>query len=234
MTSPRWSGCRNQSPTGFSSSASNRSSVQPAFSSDGGRAWHTTGAFAPPAHTLGFQCTSTSMPRMPRRSWSTSDTCWLLSLFDSDGGLFDAVLKELCVPTHMASRSGSASPRRCCSSRACPSQLDSWAATACSVCPCACCVCASTLVVVLSTNTHTRPDGSGDWPGGHGGSPAAAAAGAVTVIAPSSPSRTPTESARERRCISGVSPPMAIRPSESDITGISRARSPRLRCRLDG
>src|SRR5436190_8518385 len=111
------------------------------------------------------------MPRTPIESWSTREMCWLLSVFDSDGGELAIVLKELCVPTHSASVHGSASPRRCCSSSACVSH-GSWAAGE----P----VIAFMLVAVLSAKTHTNPEGFGAAPGGHGGSPDAPCAATGT------------------------------------------------------
>src|SRR3954451_7222456 len=109
--------------------------------------------------------------------------CWLLSVFDSDGGEFAMVLNELCVPTHMASVHGSVSPRRCCNSSAFVSH-GSWAAGVVVIAP--------ALVCVLSANTHTSPDGFGAAPGGHGGSPGAACAAIGTHI---SVTNTPTTNA---------------------------------------
>src|SRR5947199_9549115 len=93
-----------------------------------------------------------------------SEMCWLLSVFDKDGGEFEIVLNELCVPTHIASAHGNTSPRRCCSSSACVSH---------GSCAAGVPVIAFADVVVLSANTHTNPDGFGAAPGGHGGSPGA-------------------------------------------------------------
>ena len=65
------------------------------------RAWQTTRGPG-----LGNQCTSSSSERTSSRSWSTSDSCWFGSLSDSVGPISVALLNELCVPIHGASRSG--------------------------------------------------------------------------------------------------------------------------------
>src|SRR2546423_15574505 len=91
-----------------------------------------------------------------------SEMCWLLSVFDKDGGEFEIVLNELCVPTHIASVQGNTSPRRCCNSSACVSH---------GSCAAGVPVIAPADVVVLSANTHTNPDGFGAAPGGHGRGP---------------------------------------------------------------
>ena len=83
--------------------------MQPACISSAPRPWHTTGAFAPPAHGLGVQCTSISSLRMSMRSWSMIESCWLESVCDAVGNSL-VELNELCVPIHGAFASGTSFP----------------------------------------------------------------------------------------------------------------------------
>ena len=97
-----WSSwARSQSPIGPRTSSSGFSTEQPAPSC----AWQTTGAIPPP-RALGNQCRSSSSERTSTSSCSTSDSCWLESMSEAVGPISATELKELCVPTHGALRSG--------------------------------------------------------------------------------------------------------------------------------